>query len=75
MIKRINGIVGGILSKAERAQSETQALAILQHRFGTDQEFQDLLNTNDFQLFLRRKAAKRVGREGTTSTDPPSHGE
>ena len=38
---RINGIVGGMLSK-DRAQNEAQAMAMLSHRFEDDSEFFDI---------------------------------
>lgn len=60
LVMRINGIVGGMLSKAERAQDEVQALSILEHRFEADQELSYLLGITDFRLYLSRKAAERV---------------
>jgi hypothetical protein len=60
MQTRINGIVGGMLSKGERAQAETQALSVLEHRFESDEDFRLLFDNPDFRLYLRRKAAERV---------------
>lgn len=60
LFTRINGIVGGILSKEERAQSEAQTLSILEHRFESDPDLQHLLENADFSLYLRRKAAERI---------------
>lgn len=62
LVMRINGIVGGMLSKDERAQTESQALAVLEHRFEMDPELQHLMAVPGFQLYLRRKAADRVNR-------------
>jgi hypothetical protein len=62
LVKRINGIVGGMLSKPERVQSTTQALSILEHRFSSDPELQCLMELSDFRLYLRRKAAERINR-------------
>lgn len=62
LFMRINGIVGGILSKGERAQSEVQALSILEHRFESDPELGYLLDNTDFRLYLCRKAAERIAR-------------
>lgn len=60
LFMRINGIIGGILSKEERAQREAQALSILEHRFESDPELNHLLDNADFRLYLSRKAAERV---------------
>jgi hypothetical protein len=60
--KRINGIVGGMLGKQERAQSEAQALAVLEQRFAADRDLGHLMEIPDFRLYLRRKAADRVRR-------------
>jgi hypothetical protein len=57
---RVNGIVGGMLSKDERAQAPEQALAILEHKFGDNTEFTDLYADSDFRLYLLRKAHDRV---------------
>ena len=57
---RINGVVGGILSKGERAQNEAQALSILEYRFESDPELRHLLENIDFHVYLCRKAAERV---------------
>ena len=62
LIKRINGIVGGMLSKPERAQNKAQALSILEHRFNSDPELQCLMELPDFRLYLRRKATERISR-------------
>jgi hypothetical protein len=59
---KINGIVGGMLTKEDRAQNESQALAVLEHRFASDPELDRLMNVPDFRLYLRRKAADRVSR-------------
>jgi hypothetical protein len=66
LYRRINGIVGGMLGKQERAQSETQALAVLEQRFATDPELGHLMEIPDFRLYLRRKAADRVRRASTS---------
>jgi IrrE N-terminal-like domain len=58
--KRINGIVGGMLGRQERAQSEAQALAVLEQRFAADPDLCQLMELPDFRLYLRRKAADRV---------------
>ncbi len=60
MQTRINGIVGGMLSREERAQAENQALSVLEHRFKDDLDFRLLFDNADFRLYLRRKAAERV---------------
>ncbi len=60
LFMRINGIVGGILSKGERAQSEARALSVLEHRFESDPELKHLLENADFCLYLCRKAAERI---------------
>lgn len=60
LLMRINGIVGGILSKEERAQNEAQALSILEYRFGSDPELNHLLQQEDFCLYLCRKASERI---------------
>lgn len=60
LFMKINGIVGGMLSKKERAQSETQALSVLEHRFSTDPDLRHFLDDADFQLYLRRKVSERV---------------
>jgi hypothetical protein len=60
LFMRINGIVGGMLSKEERAQNETQALSVLEHRFSADPQLRHFLEDSDFRLYLRRKAAERV---------------
>lgn len=60
LIMRINGIVGGMLGKEDRAQSESQALAILEQRFASDPGLQYLMEIPDFQFYLKRKAAARV---------------
>ena len=62
LVMRINGIVGGMLSRNERAQTESQALAVLEHRFELDPELHRLMAVPDFRLYLRRKAAARVHR-------------
>ena len=62
LFMRINGIIGGMLSKGERAQSEVQALSILEHRFESDPELSYLLDNTDFRLYLCRKAAERIAR-------------
>jgi len=61
----INGIVGGMLSKGDRAQSASQALAVLEHRFASDPALQHLMEVPDFQLYLRRKAIDRVKRSSS----------
>lgn len=60
LVLRINGIVGGMLSKEERAQGEGQALAVLEQKFAADPELGGLMEMPDFQLYLKRKAASRV---------------
>jgi uncharacterized protein DUF955 len=62
LVLKINGIVGGMLGKEERAQSESQALAVLEHRFASDPALDRLMHNPDFRLYLRRKAADRVRR-------------
>ena len=57
---RINGIVGGMLGKSDRAQSESQALAVLEQRFTSDPELRHMMEIPDFQLYLKRKVASRV---------------
>lgn len=62
---RINGIVGGILSKDERAQSEEQALAIVHHRLEDEDDpdgpqLRRLLASHGFGLYVRRKVAAWV---------------
>jgi hypothetical protein len=59
-LMRINGIVGGMLSRSERAQTPEQALAVLEHRFCEDDEFADLIAIPEFELYLRRKASGRT---------------
>ncbi|MGH3252201.1 MAG: ImmA/IrrE family metallo-endopeptidase [Trebonia sp.] len=61
LILSINGIVGGMLSKGDRAHSTITALAVLEHRFDSDQALQHLMEIPDFQLYLRRKVVARVG--------------
>jgi hypothetical protein len=56
----INGIDGGVLGKDDRAQSESQALAVLEQRFASDTDLRHMMEIPDFQLYLRRKAASRV---------------
>jgi hypothetical protein len=56
----INGIVGGMLGKEDRAQSESQALAVLEQRFASDPDLRHLMEKPDFRLYLKRKAAGRV---------------
>jgi len=56
----INGIVGGMLGKEDRAQSERQALAVLEQRFASDPDLRHLMEKSDFRLYLKRKAAGRV---------------
>jgi hypothetical protein len=58
----INGIVGGMLGKDDRAQSEKQALAVLEQRFASDPAIDHLMTIPDFRLYLKRKAADRVRR-------------
>jgi hypothetical protein len=60
LVLRINGIVGGMLGSEDRAQSESQALAILEQRFTSDRVLDHLTKIPDFQLYLKRKAADRV---------------
>lgn len=61
LVLRVNGIVGGMLGKEDRAQSASQALAILEQRFGSDPALEHLMDIPDFRLYLKRKAADRVG--------------
>jgi hypothetical protein len=60
LFMRINGIVGGMLSRQGRAQTEAQALAVLEHRFESDSELKTMLNQPDFRLYLKRKASERI---------------
>jgi len=60
---RINAIVGGLLSKAERAASAETALSVLEYRFtASHPDLRRFMEIPDFRLYLRRKAAERVGR-------------
>ncbi len=67
LLMRINGIVGGILSKGERAQSEAQALSVLEHRFESDPELNHMFENADFRLYLCRKAAERIAHARNNS--------
>jgi hypothetical protein len=49
-----------MLGRQERAQSEAQALAVLEQRFAADPDLGQLMELPDFRLYLRRKAADRV---------------
>lgn len=60
LVMVINGIVGGMLGKADRAQSESQAMAVLEQRFASDPDRENLMQIPDFRLYLKRKAAARV---------------
>jgi hypothetical protein len=66
--RTINGVVGGMLSKGERAQTASQALAVLEHRFSSDPKLQYLLEIPDFRLYLKRKAADRASRCSSLAT-------
>jgi Zn-dependent peptidase ImmA (M78 family) len=56
---RINGIAGGVLSKV-RFTDAAQALAILRQRFAAETEIQEVIDSDDFDRYLRRKAAERL---------------
>lgn len=63
---RINGIVGGLLSKAERAESAEAALSVLEYRFTTSHpELGHFMRLADFKTYLRRKALERVTRSSS----------
>jgi hypothetical protein len=63
---RINGIVGGLLSKEERAESAAAALSVLEYRFTTSHpELQHFMVLADFRIYLRRKALERVTRSSS----------
>ena len=63
---RINGIVGGLLSKEERAGSPATALSVLEYRFTTSHpELRHFMLLADFRTYLRRKALERVTRSSS----------
>lgn len=64
---RINSIVGGLLSKEDRAQSVTVALTVLEYRFpASHPDLKDFMDIPDFRLYLRKRAAARVERAATS---------
>jgi hypothetical protein len=66
---RVNGIVGGLLSREERAQSVEKALSVLEYRFAASHpDLQDLMEVPDFRTYLRRKALERVTRQSSLPT-------
>lgn len=63
---RINGIVGGLLSREERAQNVETALSVLEYRFAASHpDLLDLMKVPDFKTYLRRKALERVARQSS----------
>jgi Zn-dependent peptidase ImmA (M78 family) len=66
LVMRINGIVGGLLSKEERAESAATALSVLEYRFTTSHpELEHFMLLADFKTYLRRKAQERVTRSSS----------
>lgn len=56
---RINGVASGSLSKM-RASTPEQAFGILQHKFGHDDQWLEIIDDPDFGLYLKRKAHERI---------------
>jgi hypothetical protein len=63
LYRRINGVVGGSLSK-ERAGSVAQALALLRHKFHSNPLYGAITSHPDFDLYLRRKAEEWGHKRG-----------
>lgn len=64
---RINGIVGGLISKEERVQSADSALSVLEYRFpASHPDLRHFMEIEDFRTYLRRKAMERVARSAST---------
>jgi hypothetical protein len=60
-LQRVNGVVSGSLSK-DRASTVEQAFGILLHKVASSPQCEGLVDDEDFQLYLRRKAFERIER-------------
>ncbi|MEO3814023.1 ImmA/IrrE family metallo-endopeptidase [Sphaerisporangium sp. B11E5] len=71
LMKQVNGVVGGTLTRARAASSCEAIFAALEQRFRNDPLYEDLMNIGEFHHYLRQKAADVAQKRVLRSERPP----